>query len=246
MPLLENLETTKVLRIFLMGEPGTGKTVFGTSLPGKTRAYDFDKKMDSAYNYWKIHNPEILKRVDVLDCSPFDVKGGAYLRMADDLENIIKRYEQTKVLEYNNLIIDSTTIMAEEMLQWLLEFETGISRNSKVKTRKIASQQDYGVFAPLFRDFIFKVFSIPWNVVMTGHINIKQDEKTGELHRVASIPGRMAKQIGIYFPEFYRTYVKDGKHFAQTKADSYWACRSQIPNLPNPVELDYAKIMEKR
>jgi hypothetical protein len=135
--------------------------------------------------------------------------------------------------------------MAEEMLQWMLEFESGIKRPSMTKNRKVAGQQDYGVFAPLFRDFIFKIFSVPWNVVMTGHIGIKQDEKTGELHRVVAIPGRMSKQIGIYFPEVYRTFMEGGKYMAQTKADNYYACRSQIAGIPEKIELKWENIAKK-
>lgn len=246
MPLLNELKESDLLRIFIMGEPGTGKTIFGTSFPGRTKAYDFDGKLSSAYNHWKGIDATKLERIDYENCVPFDTKGGAYVKMADSLAKLIEEYNKTKVLPFENLLIDSTTVMAEEMLQWMLEFESGIKRPSISKVRKIAGQQDYGVFAPLFRDFIFKIFSVPWNVVMTGHIAVKQDEKTGEISRTAAIPGRMSKQFGIYFNEIYRSYVEGGKYMIQTKADHYYSCRSQIPRLPNPVELKYEELIKKR
>lgn len=241
---LNEMKEASLIRLFLMGEPGTGKTIFATSLPGTTKVYDFDGKLSSAYNYWMARKPDRLNEIEYENCVPFDKKGGAYLKMADDLEKLIKGYQQTKILPFDNLVIDSTTVMAEEMLQWMLEYETGIKRPTVSKDRKTAGQQDYGVFAPLFRDFIFKIFSVPWNVVMTGHISIKTDEKTGEIHRVASIPGRMSKQIGIYFPEFYRSFVQNGKYMAQTKADSSFGCRTQITKMTDPVELKYENLIK--
>ncbi len=55
--------------------------------------------------------------------------------------------------------------------------------------------------------------------------------------------GSFAKELPIYFKEVWRTYVDDkGKHYAQTRADSKYACRSQIKGLPTPLPLSYEEL----
>lgn len=244
MPLLSEFKESKLIKVFVMGDPGTGKTIGAASFPGPMKFYDFDSKISSAYSFLKGKDPKKLEQIDYELCAPTDAKGTSYTKMDLSLEKIINDYKATGKLEYKTLVIDSATIMAEEMLAWLLEFETGIQRNSKVKSRKMASQQDYGLFAPTFAAFLFEILALPWNVVMTGHIQIKQDEKTSEIFRVATIPGRMAKQIGVYFPEVYRSHVVNGKYMVQTKADIYYGCRSQLVNVPNPVEFNYNELIK--
>lgn len=242
--LLSDLQESKLIKAFVMGEPGTGKTVFGCSMPGPIKAYDFDGKIASAYTYLKKHNPEKLKEIDFESCVPKDFLGSGYRKMDESLEKIIHNYKKTGQLEYKSLLIDSSTVMGSEMMNWLLEFESGIKRTAGIKTKKIASQQDYMIYSQVFTSFLHEILDLPWNVVMTGHIEVKQDEKTGELRRVAAIPGRMGGQIGVYFPEVYRSHVVNGQYVAQTKADIYYACRSQLSNPPSPVKLDYNELIK--
>jgi hypothetical protein len=59
--------------------------------------------------------------------------------------------------------------------------------------------------------------------------------------------GSFSQELPIYFEEVYAVKMKDGKPYAQTKSDmTYDFCRSQIPKLPNPVELKYEELIKKR
>lgn len=240
--LLSEMTESKFIKAFIMGEPGTGKTVAACSFPGPIKFYDFDGKISSAYSFLKKHNPEKLKEIDYETCVPSDGIGSAYGKMDESLEKIVTEYKATGKLAYQTLVIDSSTIMAEDMLNWLLNFETGIARNSKIKSRKVAGQQDYLIFAPTFSAFLYEILPLPWNVIMTGHIQVKQDEKTGEIRRVAAIPGKMGSNIGIYFNEVYRSYVLSGKYVVQTQADLYYSCRSQLQGVPNPCPFSYSEL----
>jgi hypothetical protein len=232
----------KRITVFVMGPPGTGKTVFGCGFP-KVRMYDFDGKVESARKYYSKVNPKQLEEVDFMDCRPLDSKGTAYVKMSEDIGKIRDEYIKTKVLKYETCLIDSSTIFGEEMLNWLVNYETGIARNSKIRSRKLPAQQDYGIYAPTFRDFIFEVFRLPWNVVVTGHISIKQDERTGEILRLPSIPGASATKIPAWFDEVYVSSVKDGKYVAQTRADRKFPCRTQLGLAPE-IELKYENLIK--
>jgi len=239
---LKDMTESKFVKLFVMGDSGSGKTVGACSFPGKILAFDFDNKINSAYSFYKKNNPEKLNDIDYESCIPTDVVGSAYAKMDLILEPIIAEYKATGKLAYQTLIIDSATIMAEDMLNWLLNFESGIARNTKIKSRKVAGQQDYLIFAPTFAAFLYEILPLPWNVVMTGHISIKQDDKTGEIRRQAAIPGRMGSTIGIYFNEVYRSFVQNGKYYVQTQADSYYPCRSQLQGIPNPCLFSYQEL----
>lgn len=240
--LLSEMTESRFIKAFIMGDPGSGKTVAACSFPGKIKFYDFDGKISSAYSYLKKNNPDKLKEIDYEVCVPTDGIGSAYAKMDNSLETLINEYKTTGKLAYQTLVIDSSTIMAEDMLNWLLNFETGIARNTKIKSRKVAGQQDYLIFAPTFSAFLHEILPLPWNVVMTGHISIKQDDKTGEIRRQAAIPGKMGSNIGIYFNEVYRSVVIGGKYMAQTQADLYYPCRSQLQGIPNPCLMTYSEL----
>lgn len=242
MPKLTEMTESKYIKAFVMGEAGTGKTVGACSFPGPILAFDFDNKISSAYSFLKRNNPEQLKQIEYETCVPTDGIGSAYAKMDSLLEKVIEEYKATGKLAYQTLIIDSSTIMAEDMLNWLLNFESGIKRNAAVKSRKVAGQQDYLIFAPTFAAFLYEILPLPWNVIMTGHIQVKQDEKTGEIRRVAAIPGKMGSNIGIYFNEVYRSYVLNGKYVVQTQADLYYPCRSQLQGIPNPCLFSYGEL----
>lgn len=236
---LSELTESKFIKAFVMGEPGTGKTVGACSFPGRVLVYDFDGKITSAYAYLKKNNPAKLEEIDVESCVPTDRIGSSFVKMNDSLGKIIEGFKKSGSLPYQTLVIDSSTIMADEMMNWLLNYETGIKRNTNIKSFKVAGQQDYLIFAPTFTSLLHEILPLPWNVVMTGHIAVKQDEKTGEIRRQASIPGRMGSTIGVYFNEVYRSYVNNGKYVIQTQADFYYPCRSQLQGVPNPCEFSY-------
>lgn len=237
---MSEMNSSKFFKGFVMGEPGTGKTVGACTFPGPIKLYDFDQKASSAYSYLKKHNPEKLDQIDVINCGAVDSVGSGYSAMDKDLEPIIKEYKKTGKLPFETLIVDSSTIMAQEMLNWLVQFETGIKRNRDVKSRKVAGLQDYMIFAPTFAEFLMLLLGLPCHFIMTGHIQITQDELTKEIHRSASIPGKVGKTIGVYFPEVYVTKVNSkGQYVAQTKADYKYPCRTQIQGIPNEVEFNY-------
>jgi len=82
------------------------------------------------------------------------------------------------------------------------------------------------------------------NVVMLGHVKVDRNDLTGEIVRSPLIDGSFGPELPIYFKEVFRSFMKDGKPYAQTKSDTYFEfCRSQIQGLGNPVELKYEKLV---
>lgn len=241
---LSEMKGAELIKVLVLGPAGSGKTIFGTTFPGPILALDFDKKLHSAYNYWKAKDPKKLEEIDYIDCSQRDDKGTGFQLANNELGKVKAAFAKGEK-PYSTILVDSATTLASEMLAWLVNFETGIKRNSSFKSVKIPSLQDYQLFSPTFKNFIYELFNLPVHVVMTGHIKVRQDELTSEIIREANIPGKMGNEAPIYWPEVYISYVKNGKYMAQTQADFRYQARSQIPGLPKEIELSYENLIKK-
>lgn len=240
---LTELKDQDFFRIFVMGEPGTGKSVGASTFPSPILFYDFDKKISSVYGYWKKHDPKKLDEIEFEDCSIRDDKGTGFKLFNQHIGDLLKKSKDGE-FPYKTIVIDSVTIMASEMLQWLVEYETGIKRNKDIKSRKVASMQDYMIFAPTFTNLLYELFKAPAHIICTGHIKVDKDELTGEIIRSANIPGQTSKNIPIYFPEVYVSMVKQGKYLVQTEADYKYPCRTQLIGIPKEVPFKYEELIK--
>jgi hypothetical protein len=106
--------------------------------------------------------------------------------------------------------------------------------------------QDFGILKREFSRLIPGILGLEMNVVMCAHVKTDRSDLTGEIIRSPLMDGSFGQELPIYFEECWRTFMKDGKPFAQTQSDNYYNfCRSQIPRLPNPVALSYEAITKK-
>jgi hypothetical protein len=148
-------------------------------------------------------------------------------------------------MKYKTLIIDSATTFSAAVLNHIVKTNPGVKRVASAQGVQ-AGMQDFGILKREFARLIPGLLSLPMNVVMTAHVKTDRSELTGEIIRSPIMDGSFSQELPIYFKEVYRVFMKDGKPFAQTKSDQYYDfCRSQIPKLPNPVELKYENLIRK-
>lgn len=235
---LGKLGTEANMKILLMGEPGIGKTVFACSFPGKTKLLDFDMKADSAALFYR-KDAERLARIDVEQFNMNDT-----VSPMDRLSALIREWiiqQRAGKMDFDTLVLDSITTFSRAALLHIVKSNPGIKRNSSAQGMQ-PGLQDFGILKREFQKLISGLIGLPCNVIMLAHIATEKDELTGQILRHAMMDGSFAKELPIYFKEVWRAFVKDGKRFAQTQSDHYYNCRSQIPGLPNPVELKYEEI----
>lgn len=241
---LSEMSASDNLKILVCGPPGTGKTCFAAGLPYPILYLDFDGKVNSAAR-WHESDTERLTQIDVRQL-------GKRLDGVDPIAEFLKiiaelgEQQKTGTMKYKTLVIDSATTFSSAVLNHIVKTNPGIKRvvsNQGVQP----GMQDFGILKREFEKLIPGLLSLPMNVVMTAHIKTDRSELTGEIIRSPIMDGSFAQSLPIFFEEVYRVYMKDGKPYAQTKSDSYYDfCRSQIPRLPNPVELNYEEISKKR
>ena len=237
---LGQIKTEGNFKLLLMGDAGVGKTVFGTSFPGRTRVLDFDGKVDSAALFWKKHNVEKLESIEVTQFS-----AGLEMSPIQQLDKIVREefipQQRANKMEFETLLIDSMTTFSAATLAHIVKSNPGIKRNASAQGMQ-PGLQDYGILKREFQRLIPGLLALPCNVIMLAHIATEKDEVTGQVLRHTMMDGSFAKELPIYFKEVWRAFVKDGKRFAQTQSDGQYNCRSQITGLPATIPLEYAEI----
>lgn len=239
MPKLSEIKTEGNMKLLCMGDAGVGKTIFGTSFPGKTRVLDFDNKIDSAALFWKVKDAARLENIDVTQFQT-SLAGGISTNPIAALLKIFQTefipQQKTGKMEFDNLLVDSITTFSSASLRYIVESNPGIKRNMTAQGAQ-PGLQDYGILKREFARIINGLLSLPCNVIFLAHIATEKDEATGQISRHTMMDGSFAKELPIYFKEVWRLYVKDGKRWAQTQSDHMYNCRSQITGLPSPLDI---------
>lgn len=241
MPALSEIKTEGEFKGLVMSDAGAGKTILGTSFPGKTRVLDFDNKIDSAALYWR-HKGQ-TERLANINVTQFkgNLTGGLATNPINEMLKIFKDefipQQKAGKMEFDTLLVDSITTFSSAALRYIVESNPGIKRNMTTQGAQ-PGLQDYGVLQREFERIINGLLSLPCNVIMLAHIAIEKDETTGAISRHTMMDGSFARKLPIYFKEVWRLYAKDGHRWVQTQTDHMYNCRSQIPGLPNPMQVD--------
>ena len=242
--LLSEMKPSENLKVLLCGPPGSGKTCFAAGFPYPILALDFDLKINSAAA-WYADDPDRLKGIDVRQLG----------KRLDDLDPIAELgriireelipQQKSGAMKYRTLIVDSMTTFSAAVLSHIIRTNPGVKRVASAQGVQ-PGLADYGILRREFARLIPGLISLPMNVVMTAHVKTDRSDLTGEVIRSPIMDGSFANELPVYFEEVFRTFMKEGKPYGQTKADLYYDfCRSQIPGLPNPVELKYENLIKK-
>ena len=240
---LSEMKPSENINCLVVGPPGTGKTCFAAGFPYPMLVLDFDNKIDSAAA-WYANDKARLDGIEVRAL-------GKRLDGSDPIDEFLKvvaelaAQQKEGKMKYKTLVIDSATTFSNAVLQHIVKTNPGIKRIASSQGQQ-AGMQDFGILKREFARLIPGLVGLPMNVVMTAHVKVDRNELTGEIIRSPIMDGSFAQELPIYFKEVYRTYAKDGKIMAQTKSDAYYDfCRSQIPKLPNPIELRYENLVKQ-
>lgn len=224
----------------LYGNSGSGKTVAACGFQGPLYIADFDGKVSSAAVFYK-GTPQI----NLIEYEHFNQKNdfNKFWKKLHELKTLAKTPE---TFPYKTIVLDSITTFAGSLMAEVMR-QNPSEKRSKVDDTSVPFLPDYQIAISHFKNTMTSILSLPCTVVATAHIEMNKDETTGEILYQPLVYGKeLPSWLPMVFEEVYRTYseLKDGKsiHYAQTRADRKYVCRTQLQNILTPIKLEYSEI----
>ncbi|HUR97951.1 MAG TPA: AAA family ATPase, partial [Pyrinomonadaceae bacterium] len=109
---LSELKPSQNKKICVLGDSGSGKTVFAAGCPGPIYFFDFDGKISSAASYFA-KDPERLTQIHYDSYQPADEKDHPFARYDKKLTELA----QAKPFPYATVVVDSLTTYADAMFK---------------------------------------------------------------------------------------------------------------------------------
>jgi hypothetical protein len=203
---------TNVIKVFVIGKFGTGKSVFASSFPTSGYVFDFDNRISS------------YRGAD-WDYDTFAMTGIGWV----NFEKAIKEVEKSVIEgKYKTVVVDSTTAMNDTAMERALQIDPKRSPEGGPLWNV-----HYMIVKNILGPKIRKILSWPCNIVFCGHWNIKTDPTNGNIVSIDPIlTGDLSDKIPGYFDEVYAadTGIKDGKDvfFVRTTSWGHYRARSTI------------------
>lgn len=220
------------LKVLVVGDYGTGKSVFASSFPTKAFVFDFDK---GALTY---------KGKD-FDYAQYEISPAGWVEFEKDFNMIVK---EVKAGKYETVICDSTSLLSDMAMERALQLDP-----KRSPTGGPLWNVHYGIVRNLVEGKLRQLLQLDCNLVVISHLEVVKDQESGNvLGTQPLLPGALSMKLPGWFDEVYFAFsrMKDGKpeFYLQTLPRGYYKARSRISGekqaLPFEIPNNYAKLME--
>jgi len=219
------------MKIFSLGGYGTGKSVFASTFPTPGFVFDFDQRIKTY-------------RGKDFDYCTVPMTGQGWVEYEKHHRDVCKEAKEGKL---ETVIIDSVTSMTDTAMERALMLDP--KRSSEGGP---IWNVHYQIVKNLMEPKLHAVLSLPCNVIIIGHWNIKTDQKTGNIISIdPMLTGQLSVKVPGYFDEVYAhfTGMKEGKErfYFRTVPMQMYKARSTVsgPNrlLPDEIDNNYEALM---
>lgn len=233
-----------ILKVFVTGDYGTGKSVFASTFPQPGFVFNFDKKI-SVY------------RGGEFDYTEYPISAPGWNQFKADHKEVT---ELVKAGKYKTVIYDSTSAMQDIAMEQALMLDP-----KRSETGGPIWNVHYMMVRNLLEGELRKAISLPCNIVVIAHLETKKDEKGNIISIDPMLTGQLSVRIPGYFDEVYcsfsRVVSENGKsstkYFLRTVTQGLYKARSGlsgkwrllpdiIPNSYNDVFAAYKQEVERR
>jgi hypothetical protein len=237
---LSELDTKGRKTYLFYGEAGAGKTVLATSFPGPMYVFDFDGKISSAAKFYE-NQKETLEGIEFDNYTQQGSKDLPYQRFVtkfNELGNL-----PSDKFPYATVVLDSITSFGEALMKDEMRQNASSNRSSMNQNKVLVpNMKDYQISINAMKSNLMALLSLPCNVVIIGHVSTDKDELTGAISKQVSIWG---KELPGWIPkmveECYHCYAEEDKgktkYYAQTRQGKRYVARSQLKDVPNPLDI---------
>lgn len=207
-------------RILLLGDTGSGKTSQILTLPGKKYVYAFDSNALLTLRGHDVDYDEYLpSTVSAAAASLTKGKGDTRSTVSSDVYLQFERTWDERIKDgffdaYDWICFDSLTTLSDIAMDRILTINGRFGQ--------WPNQDDYGPTMMILTNIVRTAVGMGKGIVFTGHLEIKQDEKTKVISNRPMLTGRLVAKLPLMFSDIFYCDAevdKDGnsKYTIQTK-----------------------------
>jgi len=223
---------TEWWKCIIIGDPGTGKSIFASSAPTPGFVFDFGTQIMS------------YRGLD-FDYNQFDLSPIGWVNFEKSLIQVKKDVAEDK---YQTVIVDDTTGMTDLAMERALQLDPKRSESGGP-----IWNVHYMMVRNLMEGRLRQIFDLKCNVIVICHLAYITDQKTGAILGVEPmLTGQLSIKLPSYFDEVYYTTTKreggDTKWYIQTVPIGYNHARSRMSGrlriLPDLIPNDWHELMD--
>jgi len=207
----------KNINMMIYGDNTTGKTVCATTAPKPILLLDIDNR------------PQTYAGMDGVDYEIFS-DSGTTAKAYRDLNNMLRSLSREKDLEYNTIVLDSTTGLLDIITDDLLGL-TG----SGTGAHEGLDLKHWGTVDERFRKLFGILRALDCLTIAISHEQLFKDDLTGEItYATMHVGKKIAKKAPGYFDEIYRAYTekdrrtKEVNYLLQIQRDRKYPARTSF------------------
>ena len=180
---------TTFIKVFVVGDTGSGKSVFAATFPKPAFLFNFDKSI-------------LTYRGLDIDYEDYEQTAAGWVKFEKDFQ-ALKREVRGGTFKYKTLILDSTTTWTD------LAMERALSLDPKRSpTGGPMWNVHYGMVKNLIEGFVRQLLELPCNIVVIGHLNKVFNDDGALIGVTPMLTGQLSTKVPSYFDEVYYTQVR--------------------------------------
>lgn len=226
------LSSVPLIKVFVLGGYGTGKSVFASTFPTPGFVLDFD---DGMLSY----------RGRDWDYETFEMSGKGWVQF----EKVYRHVKDAAMAgKYKTIVLDSSTSMTDCAMERALQIDPKRSPEGGP-----IWNVHYMIVRNLMAPRLHNLLTFPTNIVVCGHWKVETDQKTGAIISVDPLlTGQLSQKVPGYFDEVYTAFtkVREGKerYFLRTVTRGFYKARSRISGpyrlLPDELPNNYPALIK--
>jgi hypothetical protein len=222
----------KLFKVLVIGDYGSGKSIFASTFPTPGFIFDFDKGI-------------LSYRGKDFDYASYNIDAKGWMEFEKEFLEVKKAVAEGK---YKTIIIDSTSTMSDLAMERALQIDP-----KRSATNGPQWNVHYGIVKNLVEGKLRQIMQLECNIVVIAHLQVVKDEETGAVISTQPLlPGSLSQKIPGYFDEVYYAFnrMKEGKpaFLLQTVSKGLYKARSRISGekgiLSGEIPNDYAELIK--